>query len=86
MANTDHRFRTSRPPVKRPLGARSAVQPTAVRPGAVFAASRQAASSKKIRDYHEARPYQGRWCFGKTPMQTEGQSLGDELGGAAQKK
>ena len=23
-----------------------------------------------IRDYNEARPHQGRWCFGKTPMQT----------------
>jgi hypothetical protein len=23
-----------------------------------------------IKDYNEARPYQGRWCFGKTPMQT----------------
>jgi hypothetical protein len=20
--------------------------------------------------YNEARPHQGRWCFGKTPMQT----------------
>src|SRR5438094_4050009 len=23
-----------------------------------------------IREYNEARPHQGRWCFGKTPMQT----------------
>jgi transposase InsO family protein len=23
-----------------------------------------------MRDYNEARPHQGRWCFGKTPMQT----------------
>jgi hypothetical protein len=23
-----------------------------------------------IHDYKEARPHQGRWCFGKTPMQT----------------
>jgi uncharacterized protein with PIN domain len=23
-----------------------------------------------IRSYHEDRPHQGRWCFGKTPMQT----------------
>jgi transposase InsO family protein len=23
-----------------------------------------------IRSYNEARPHQGRWCFGKTPMQT----------------
>jgi hypothetical protein len=21
-------------------------------------------------EYNEARPHQGRWCFGKTPMQT----------------
>jgi hypothetical protein len=21
-------------------------------------------------DYNEVRPHQGRWCFGKTPMQT----------------
>ncbi len=21
-------------------------------------------------EYHESRPHQGRWCFGKTPMQT----------------
>ena len=23
-----------------------------------------------IRSYNENRPHQGRWCFGKTPMQT----------------
>jgi hypothetical protein len=23
-----------------------------------------------IAEYNEARPHQGRWCFGKTPMQT----------------
>jgi len=23
-----------------------------------------------IKEYNEARPHQGRWCFGKTPMQT----------------
>ena len=23
-----------------------------------------------IREYNEARPHQGRWCFGKTPTQT----------------
>jgi len=23
-----------------------------------------------IREYNEARPHQGRWCFGKTPMKT----------------
>jgi integrase-like protein len=23
-----------------------------------------------ITEYNEARPHQGRWCFGKTPMQT----------------
>jgi len=23
-----------------------------------------------IRSYNEARPHQGRWCFGKTPMRT----------------
>ncbi len=23
-----------------------------------------------MREYNEARPHQGRWCFGKTPMQT----------------
>ena len=23
-----------------------------------------------VSDYNEQRPHQGRWCFGKTPMQT----------------
>jgi hypothetical protein len=23
-----------------------------------------------IKEYNETRPHQGRWCFGKTPMQT----------------
>jgi hypothetical protein len=23
-----------------------------------------------LREYNEQRPHQGRWCFGKTPMQT----------------
>jgi len=23
-----------------------------------------------VRDYNEQRPHQGRWCFGKTPIQT----------------
>jgi len=23
-----------------------------------------------VREYNEARPHQGRWCFGKTPTQT----------------
>jgi hypothetical protein len=23
-----------------------------------------------VREYNQARPHQGRWCFGKTPMQT----------------
>ena len=23
-----------------------------------------------VREYNDARPHQGRWCFGKTPMQT----------------
>jgi hypothetical protein len=23
-----------------------------------------------VREYNEAGPHQGRWCFGKTPMQT----------------
>jgi hypothetical protein len=26
--------------------------------------------STGIKDYNEARTHQGRWCFGKTPMQT----------------
>jgi hypothetical protein len=24
----------------------------------------------QIAEYNDARPHQGRWCFGKTPMQT----------------
>jgi hypothetical protein len=23
-----------------------------------------------VEEYNEQRPYQGRWCYGKTPMQT----------------
>jgi hypothetical protein len=23
-----------------------------------------------LKEYNEAQPHQGRWCFGKTPMQT----------------
>jgi len=23
-----------------------------------------------MREFNEARPHQGKWCFGKTPMQT----------------
>ena len=23
-----------------------------------------------MREYNESRPHQGRWCFGKTPVQT----------------
>jgi hypothetical protein len=23
-----------------------------------------------IAEYHQVRPHQGRWCYGKTPMQT----------------
>jgi Integrase core domain len=23
-----------------------------------------------VREYNESRPHQGRWCFGKTPIQT----------------
>jgi transposase InsO family protein len=30
----------------------------------------QADLDEWIRSYNEARPHQGRWCFGKTPMQT----------------
>ena len=30
----------------------------------------QADLDEWIREYNEARPHQGRWCFGKTPMQT----------------
>lgn len=24
----------------------------------------------RVRDYNESRPHRGRWCFGKTPIQT----------------
>jgi hypothetical protein len=27
-------------------------------------------SSSEFYSFNEARPHQGRWCFGKTPMQT----------------
>jgi transposase InsO family protein len=30
----------------------------------------QAALQKWLREYNEERPHQGRWCYGKTPMQT----------------
>ena len=30
----------------------------------------QADLDEWIRSYNEDRPHQGRWCFGKTPMQT----------------
>jgi transposase InsO family protein len=30
----------------------------------------QADLDEWIRSYNESRPHQGRWCFGKTPMQT----------------
>ena len=26
--------------------------------------------SRVVADYNERRPHQGRWCFGKTPMQS----------------
>ena len=29
----------------------------------------QADLDVEVRDYSESRPHQGRWCFGKTPMQ-----------------
>jgi hypothetical protein len=31
---------------------------------------RQADLDSWITEYNEARPHQGRWCFGKTPMHT----------------
>ena len=34
------------------------------------AAELQADLDSWIAGYNEARPHQGRWCFGKTPMQT----------------
>jgi hypothetical protein len=30
----------------------------------------QADLDEWIRAYNKSRPHQGRWCFGKTPMQT----------------
>ena len=30
----------------------------------------QADLDEWIRSYNEERPHQGRWCFGKTPLQT----------------
>ena len=30
----------------------------------------QADLDTSIAEYNERRPHQGRWCFGKTPMQT----------------
>ncbi|RUW98784.1 IS481 family transposase, partial [Mesorhizobium sp. M2A.F.Ca.ET.037.01.1.1] len=30
----------------------------------------QADLDEWVRSYNEERPHQGRWCFGKTPMQT----------------
>jgi Integrase core domain len=27
-----------------------------------------------VKQYNETRPHQGRWCYGKTPMQTEGRA------------
>ena len=30
----------------------------------------QADLDEWVREYNEVRPHQGRWCFGKTPMQT----------------
>ena len=30
----------------------------------------QADLDVRVREYNESRPHQGRWCFGKTPMQT----------------
>jgi hypothetical protein len=32
-----------------------------------------------IRSYNENRPHQGRWCFGKTPMQTSSVYVRDHL-------
>jgi hypothetical protein len=28
------------------------------------------AGDKAVAEYNEARPHQGRWCYGKTPMRT----------------
>ena len=30
----------------------------------------QADLDASLGDYNEQRPHQGRWCYGKTPMQT----------------
>ncbi len=30
----------------------------------------QAGLDAWLREYNEERPHQGRWCYGKTPMQT----------------
>jgi transposase InsO family protein len=30
----------------------------------------QADLEMRLREYNEERPHQGRWCFGRTPMQT----------------
>jgi hypothetical protein len=30
----------------------------------------QADLDEWVHEYNESRPHQGRWCFGKTPMQT----------------
>jgi hypothetical protein len=30
----------------------------------------QADLDEWVKSYNEQRPHQGRWCFGKTPMQT----------------
>ena len=30
----------------------------------------QADLDARVQSYNEERPHQGRWCFGKTPMQT----------------
>jgi hypothetical protein len=35
-----------------------------------FIAELQADLDVWVHEYNEARPHQGRWCFGKTPMQT----------------
>ena len=42
---------------------RQTVQPRSLRP------PRQSSNSL-LTEYNEARPHQGRYCFGKTPMQT----------------
>lgn len=32
--------------------------------------ARQPDMDRPVREYNEVRTYQGRWCYGKTPMQT----------------